>query len=74
LYKNYLFFLLGLVISISTFRLCLDLGNDLWGWEEMDLWGWLRLFGLRDDKVNLWEWFIEIVSDMIVAKKFIIFF
>ena len=23
------------------------------------MWGYVRLFGLRDDRVDLWEWFIE---------------
>jgi len=35
-----------------------------------DVWGNVKLFGLKNDKMDLWGWFIKIVSDVIVEREF----
>jgi len=41
----------------SVFRKTLldTLREDMWGCLD---WGYVRLFGLRNDRVDLWGWFI----------------
>ena len=59
-----IFYSLGCVMHLNL--LCcvwIEEGN-LWGGKGMNLWGlermwrYVRLFGLRDDRVDLWGWFI----------------
>jgi len=50
----------------------------IWGswcvkiWE--DVWGYVRLFGMRDVRVDLWGWFIEICEWCDGWEKIIYFF
>jgi len=45
---------------------CLDWGEDVWGFDRVDVWGWeesvkkVRLFGLGFVRVDVWEKFMRV--------------